>query len=432
MVRAVSAAVTLAGINTTQFGPVQSASFTYILASTLGAANGAARVTQSYAAARRRRSLLSSSTGVTVAFSVTVDTTSAARAVTTGILGLSTNAAFLLALQNAGIPTTGVTLAIAPTTTATFAGSAVAPAATSADVANVIANVEAVLGRAASTGNNASSSSPLVSQDLANSLGTAASLLNSVVGDFAVNGTDDADALRAELLQQRESSLTLLAESVALPAGGAGFIPEETVTATAVAIASLTRQPVQLTPSAQRAALAALAALAAASDNVTAETAQVMVLSLDNVVTAATGSGRTTEAEQRDALRGVLTVVAALAQGQGEKLASASDPPVVWVTDNLQVSVWKDDPSAAGPNGTLPRVYREAFSAPGAPSRFDPLPSGALASAGGGAVLSHFMHLEFDPYSVRRSGSVRGMGNDHLDSLCRSGEVVSGCAPIPN
>lgn len=382
-----------------------SASFAATVASSLAGVSAAnVTVTSLSRHHRRRGRALLGANSTTVAFSVAYDSSSAAFSATTAISSLATSASFAAALRAAGVPASGVALAVAPTVSYARSG-AVQQNSTAA-----LSSVDSLLSSL-----NASASFT-VSTALLGSLGSAADVLNSIqaapTNSSGSGGTSAADeaarlALQRQLERQRETLLTVIASSLSsLGSPGAAPLSAEQVTGAASVLVQLTAAPSQLTPAAQASAVTALSALSQSAANISTDTANLLVRSLDGVVAAAVGGGSTSaEASPEQAqqtLRSTLNIVNNVALGQGSRLNDTDAPPVEIITSSIQIALRLDEAVAPGPNGTLPRLFSQPLTAQGAEAEFDPLPLAALGSLSG-QVLSQFVSLAFGafPRSLR-------------------------------
>lgn len=141
----VAATVSLAGVNTTQFAGAVQTAFINTLAAQLSVSASAVTIVSVTASAGSGRHLLAGS--IAVAFSVTAPSASAAT-VSSQITAITSGAGattFGAALITAGVPTTGVTLLVAPTVTANSPSSAAADAPTVKAAAALLVGALALL-----------------------------------------------------------------------------------------------------------------------------------------------------------------------------------------------------------------------------------------------------------------------------------------------
>lgn len=417
---------------------------------------------------RRHRSLLAagtatsstSSTSTTVAFTEALpagSSASAATAMASSITAMAASSAFASSLRVAGLPVTGVAVALAPSISfsSSVASSSQTGGATAAQTAATLSVVASLLSSVGGGGNGSTAVTvaPPPSKELVSTIGSAATLLNTIAAPAAGNGSsgggstaqqqEAALAVQRQVEQQREGLLSLLATSLLTASSSAsGGQPQQLsadlITDTAAAVVQLTSAPTQLTPSAQSAAVSALSALQqSGGSSLKVDTASLMVTSLDSIVTAATAGGSTvnaTASEQQGVLSGVLAVVDGVSRGQGAQLTDTAGPPVVISTSSIQISMRLDDPSAQSPSAgssQAPRLFTEPFTAPGSESSFDPLPPDAFAGGGGatGPLVSQFLSLAFDPYSPkaasRRSRSLAADGSGDGDAAASGRQGIT-------
>lgn len=379
----VSAAVSLANVTAADFTPTHRTVFTGAIAASLGVPSANVGITS---LARRRRSVLNTG-GLVVAFAVQYTSSSAAAGGISGISSLGSSGSFASALMAGGIPTTGVVVTVTPSMS--IGGGAGAPPLSNSDA---ISGISQLFDQRA--GSN------MTAAQVVGGVSGAASLLNNIAAQAGNSSTGGA-GLTAELTQQltvqRENLLSVLSSS--LTASNVSALTTAAITESASAVAQLTAVPGQLSPTARTAAVAALSTLASASGNITAETANVMVKSLDAIVTAATGGSAASASagEHQATLMRVVDVMNDVAMGQVAQLNSTTAPPIQISTPTIQVSVQLDDPGKPSADGSPPRIYSQSFTAPGSASSFDPLPAGTLDGADG-PVVSQFMSLAFDPH----------------------------------
>lgn len=437
--------MSLSGVTASSFTPTLRSAFVQTVATHLGIA--ASRVTITSFARRRGRALLAdATTSLTVAFKVAMPAGSAgteATALSSSVSDMITSPVFHSSLRDAGIPHTGVAVAAAPSVSFSLSSGsspsasnsstpgAPPPALSPQQAAAALSTVDLVLsslipstgGNGSSAGGGAARPAPVASPQLINSVASAASIINAVgaspllppastsIGGAGTGQSAAAAAVQKQLEQQREGLLSLVALSLNATAAAKGQPPAlstEEVSGMVSVVAQLTSEPKQLTPAARTAAVSALAALVPSASVMPAETATLVVGSLDSLAAAASGATLTTEQpspeEMQQLFGAMVDVLDQLIEGQGAQITEANAPPLTFSTDFIQIALRLDDPSLPSPDGSPPRIFTQAFSAPNSPSSFDPLPADTFSGVAAGPMLSQFVSLKFDPYSILQEG----------------------------
>ena len=236
-------------------------------------------------------------------------------------------------------------------------------------------------------------------------VGALAQLLNS--DSSAAQDASDASDQRASLLAIVASAVSLVSDvtSAAAPAA---------LETAAAAVSQLVAVPTQLSEDASRSALAVLGTIASAGVAVTPAAAQSVASALSAVALAPAdtssasggagggGAGGSPRSNSSATYTAVLSVLTSLASSQSSTLVVTGQAPATVTTPTIQMSVGLDDPDSS-------RLYTEPLSAPGSNSSFEPLPSGALAAAGGASVNTLFLSLAFDAHGGADSNNTGGL-----------------------
>ena len=348
-------------------------------------------------AAARRRSVLQSSSSVTVACDITGSGTDAASAVVDSLTALSSNpSAFLTALQAAGVPVTGLTVAAPGLSVAAPA----VPALFNVSSAAQAQYFDVMLSTVATLAANVSQSQAVV---LA---ATAADLLNA---GSSLLSPAAATEVRTELMRVINATVAIATSS-------------SEVEQIAVTVAKLVANATQV--SAESAGMA-LFILDIISDNsargstLTNNTSQDVAKGLSSVVAVVLLQNNTLNVT---ALAQVSGIVNKLAASQLVGLAPGAAAVDTW-SPAIQMRVQIDLPS----NNS--RLFTQGLTAPGSASAFAPLPLTMLANTGAGSNLSAgvatlFTSLRFDPHATEVDPSSTGITRLVLSSAA-TGEEIS-------
>lgn len=170
-------------------------------------------------------------------------------------------------------------------------------------------------------------------------------------------------------------------------------------------------------------AVDALTSLAGSGSSIDAQSAQLIAESLTSVSNAASSASSDPGGPSGSlaVYSGILKATEALADSSIEGFSAAGQAPMVVSTPVIQMAVSLDQ---LGPGS---RLFSAPLSAPGSPSSFDALPEGVFDNAGGGAVSTTFLSLQFDPHSNGSSTDGGSSGMTRLAFGSAGGEVdVSG------
>ena len=223
-----------------------------------------------------------------------------------------------------------------------------------------------------------------------------------VVGGLAalLNSNSSSSQGDAAAADQRSALLAIVASAVIQ--GGATNIAPAAIESTAVLVSQLVATTTQISDAGALSALAVLGSIAGAGASVSPAAAQAVASALSSVALApeAAPSGQQSNATS-SRFTAVLNVLTSLASSQASSLAVPGQAPVTVQTPTIQMAVGLDDPASSRFNAPL--------TAPGSNSSFDPLPSDALAAAGGKPVSSIFLSLAFDAHGNATSKNTGGI-----------------------
>ena len=226
-----------------------------------------------------------------------------------------------------------------------------------------------------------------------------------VVGGLAslLNSDSSSSQQTQDATDQRTSLLAIVASAVSQ--GGAATVAPAALESTAVLVSQLVAAPTQLSGDGAVSALAVLGSIASAGASVTPAAAQAVASALSSVALAPEGPAPSGQQSNANATASrytsVLTVLTSLASSQASSMAVPGQTPVTVQTPTIQMAVGLDDPSS--------NRFNEPLTAPGSNSSFDPLPSDALAAAGGKPVSSIFLSLAFDAHGNATSKNTGGI-----------------------
>ena len=243
-----------------------------------------------------------------------------------------------------------------------------------------------------------------------------------VVGGLAalLNSNSSSSQSDAAATDQRSSLLAIVASTVSQ--GGAATIEPAALESTAVLVSQLVAAPTQLSGSGAVSALAVLGNIASAGSSVTPAAAQAVASALSSVALAPEGpapSGESSSNATVSRYTSVLNVLTTLASSQASSMAVPGQTPVTVQTPTIQMAVGLDDPTSDR--------FSAPLTAPGSNSSFDPLPSDALAAAGGKPVSSIFLSLAFDAHGNSTSKNTGG-----ITRLAFSDGVTGEPVPVSN
>jgi hypothetical protein len=401
----VASTATMVGMTAAQFDAAQQALFIATLASSVGVSVDNCTLTpvpEDTPAARRRLLLAtSSSSSVDAAFTITSTSTT----VFSSLTALSVDAsAFAAALQAAGLPITGVSVApptlmelTLPPVPATFVSAAA--------LTDFISSALSLI--AADDSSNATATVPFVAE--------LAGVLNSAASPLSANASAAAE-LRAQLLSVVSE---VFAQNASTP---------EALEQTANTVALLVANASQTSTAG---ALTALDILQAVSSAGSARGVEVTLAAAVNVTD---GLSHIVDAVKlRDSALNatlfarVFDVVNTLAASQLDALR-LGDAPVEVNSTAIQMRVALE---AAGAGSAL---FTASLTAPGSRSAFAPLPAALLAGVAAeslsGGVRVQFASLDFDPYAAAYSSTSGAAGVTRLALSTTGGAdiAVSGLA----
>ena len=281
----------------------------------------------------------------------------------------------------------GVSVAFSITTASASAASALASSITATNWASLVSVLNSS-GLTACTG-IIMSAPRVISLAFMNVSAVNASAVTQAISTAFANLTVDEVASRQGAIL---SNLNASAAAVNLTATAAE-------TTAHLVLAVVTAAPnITLTLDSQNTALSILSTVAVAPMNVTSSVAQSITSALSAVATSAVTTNPT-------ALVQVQTVLTTLTSNQASSIAAAMaalpagslPEPAVTSSPTIQTLVQVDPP---GSN----RLTTQPLTAPGSPSKFEPLPADLLAGASGNVVTT-FLSLAFDPYASLSSGN---------------------------
>ena len=325
------------------------------MATSLGVDPVAVAVTGVTDVARRR--LLGS--GAAVAFTVSVTSASAASSISSGITAVASDpGAFVKALNTALIsagvpPCTGVT--VAPPVVAS-------PPALNLSAVNISATVTAVT----STFSNLTAAAAVEKQQ---------QLLSSLaVGTMNVSFTKEAASAAASLV-------------LAVVSAAPGVV---------------------LSKESQGAALDVLGSIASSKIDATGAVGQTIASALDSVAASAVTSNPAALAQVQNVLTNLAASQATSLLASLASLAPGAPPPAPATTSTatIQTLVQVDPP---GSN----RLTTQPLTAPGSPSKFDPMPAGLLPTTT--PLVTTFLSLKFDPNMTPNTTGVTRLAFSNAD-----------------
>ena len=260
-------------------------------------------------------------------------------------------------------------------------------------------------------------------------VGGLAALLNSDVSTTAASpdGTGgspaDVAVANAGAAVQRASLLAIVATAMSQSISSSAPLPVAAVESAAALVSQLVSAPSQISSAGAASALEVLSAVASAGTSVSPAAAQSVADALSAVALAPSSSsssnnnssssgGTDSGSASSSNLVGVLSVLNSLAVSQAAGMAVPGQAPATVATPTIQMAVSLDEPDSS-------RLFTEPLTAPGSNSTFDPLPTNALAAAGGSPVTSVFLSLSFDVHADTASindGGVTQLSFTNVDT----------------
>jgi hypothetical protein len=248
--------------------------------------------------------------------------------------------------------------------------------------------------------------------------GDASAAMQVVGGLAALLNGDASSGNDAAVADQRASLLSIVAG--ALGQSGTVIAPAA-VESTAALVSALVSSPAQLSGAGALSALSVLGSVASAGAAVSPAAAQSVASALSSVALAPAGPSGEGGAATSNNFAAVLGVLDSLASSQSTGMSVPGQEAATVSTPVIQMAVSYDEPGS-------PRLFAAPLSAPGSNSSFDPLPPGALASAGGAPVSTLFMALAFDAHGGAGSSNTAGITRLAFSSLSGGAVAVENLA----